>query len=196
MNYFQHLEKTKNKHLYDKVIKYINFNEKINKIIKIINNLYLKNSLNKIIKIMNNEKFNQNEATKILIHIFSNHDNYFTSFADYDLVYQLLISIHNLPNLDDHRCDVYDECCVCYVKTKNKTICYHSICQDCNMKVINCPLCRKNLTNKSNSKRFTHKNYFLKDECNKLVQKDFINLYSDYKFNITERLYILWVIYL
>jgi len=34
MNYYQHLEKTKNKHLYDKVIKYINFNEKINKIIQ------------------------------------------------------------------------------------------------------------------------------------------------------------------
>ena len=39
------------------------------------------------------------------------------------------------------------ECCVCYNETINKTICHHSLCEECekNLKSSACPICRKTL---------------------------------------------------
>jgi len=38
-------------------------------------------------------------------------------------------------------------CCVCYNETTNKTICNHSLCEECekNLKSSACPICRKTL---------------------------------------------------
>ncbi len=67
-----------------------------------------------------------------LIHILLNKDDYFDSYFKYYKIYHLLISILMLPDDDDDsRYKIYDECWVCYIKTKNKTICSHSICFDC-----------------------------------------------------------------
>ncbi len=77
MNYFQHLEKTKNKHLYDKVVKSVDLKKIIDKII----NSSIKNIITIFI---------------IPYHFFdiiSNNDDYFDSFSKYHNIFRLLNSI-------------------------------------------------------------------------------------------------------
>ncbi len=77
MNYFQHLEKTKNKHLYDKVVKSVDLKKIIDKII----NSSIKNIITIFI------------IPDYLFDIISNNDDYFDSFSKYHNIFRLLNSI-------------------------------------------------------------------------------------------------------
>jgi hypothetical protein len=77
MNYNQHLEKTKNKHLYDKVVKSVDLKKQIDKIIHI-------SSKNLITIFIMPYHF---------IRIISNNDDYFDSFSKYHNIFRLLNSI-------------------------------------------------------------------------------------------------------
>jgi hypothetical protein len=68
---------------------------------------------------------------------------------------------------------MYDECCVCYMRTKkNDTMC-HTTCKKClntmlEMFQLSCPLCRKKYTNKTIS--------LSQNEINKVLEKHAIKL--------------------
>ncbi len=40
---------------------------------------------------------------------------------------------------------IEEECCICYLETKNKTTCMHDVCIDCRKKINKCPIYRINL---------------------------------------------------
>jgi hypothetical protein len=40
---------------------------------------------------------------------------------------------------------IEQECCICYLETKNKTVCMHDVCIDCEKKINKCPICRMDL---------------------------------------------------
>ena len=64
---------------------------------------------------------------------------------------ETIISFEHIFNIKDIMIsnNNNNECCVCYEKSENKTLCKHPICKDCIIKSLKkdkyftCPMCRK-----------------------------------------------------
>ncbi len=54
---------------------------------------------------------------------------------------------------------IEQECCICYLETKNKTICMHDVCIDCLKKIDICPICRREIVEEVYIQTGAIKNY-------------------------------------